>query len=196
MQEIKANQPYIENDSVILRGLDDSDLENIKAMREDSRIYRYEPTYLPELKGTSEEALETLKHMNLQDDKQCVLGIYVKANDNAFAGLAEFYDYNLSGNVVSLGCRLLPEYWGKGIASACTEAMLDYLRDNTNVHLITAHALPNNKASCRCLEKLGFKRLLNKPENWGRGLPSKTEVYTMTEHMPSLKDKLKPFADK
>ena len=188
MKDNQPVQPYMENDRVIIHGLDDSDLENLTAMREDSRIYRYEPTYLPELQGTPEEALAHLKRLDLHKDRQCVLGIYDKQCDNAFVGLAEFYDFKLSGKIVSLGCRLIPEYWGKGLASSCTEAMLDYLREHTKVNLITAHAIPDNKASAQCLQGLGFHYLLTKPEDWGRGGLTVSDVYTMHMHMPSLKE--------
>ena len=37
-----------------------------------------------------------------------------------------------------------------------------YLKSNTGVELVTAHVLPDNKASSRCLIKNGFAYLLTK----------------------------------
>ncbi len=185
---MKKEPIQIENDRLIIRGLDDRDLKAIKAMREDPRIYRYEPTYLPELQGTAEDALDRLKNMDLHRDRQCVLGVYDKSHDCDFVGLAEFYDYKFSGKIVSLGCRFLPEYWGQGIATTCVAAMIAYLMDHTKVNLITAHVMPDNVASARCVIKNGFHHLLTKPEDWGHEGATIAEVYTLTAHLPELKD--------
>ena len=47
------------------------------------------------------------------------------------------------------------------------------------VKLITAHVLPDNKASSRCLIKNGFEYLLTKTEDWGYAYPCVADVYTL-----------------
>ena len=47
-------------------------------MRSEPLIYRYEPTFPAELQGTPEEALESILNMDLDRDKQCLLGVYEK----------------------------------------------------------------------------------------------------------------------
>lgn len=116
--------------------------------------------------------------MDLREDRQCILGIYEKARQDVLVGLAEFYDYKPSGKVISIGYRLLPEYWGKGIATGCVHALLDYIRSSTQVELVTAHVIPENKASARCLLKNGFEYLLTKTEDWGHAQLSVADVYT------------------
>ena len=169
---------YIENDRLLIHGLTDRDLEALTAMRIDPRIYRYEPTFLAELQGTPEEALEAIRRMDLDADRQCILGIYEKAHPDVLAGLVELYDYKPTGKVVSIGYRLRPEYWGRGIATGCVFAMIDYLRSNTPIELITAHVIPDNKASGNVLMKNGFQYLLTKTEDWGHGQPTVSDVYT------------------
>jgi RimJ/RimL family protein N-acetyltransferase len=93
-------------------------------------------------------------------------------------GLAELYDFKPSGKVISLGYRFLSMYWGRGIASSCVRALLDYIQSNTAVELVTAHVIPDNKASARCLTKNGFEYLLTKPEDWGYSQLYATDVYT------------------
>ena len=44
--------------------------------------------------------------------------------------------------------------------------------------MVTAHVLPDNKASARCLLKNGFEFLLTKTEDWGHGGLSSADVYT------------------
>ena len=168
----------IENDRLLIHGLRDRDLAALTAMREDVRIYRYEPSFLAELQGTPEEALKAIRSMDLDEDRQCILGIYEKNDPDVLTGLIELYDYKPTGKVVSIGCRLRPEYWGRGIATSCVLAMIDYIRNNTQIELITAHAIPDNKASGNNLIKNGFQYLLTKTEDWGLGEPTVSDVYT------------------
>lgn len=109
---------HIENTRLLIRSLETRDLQALRAMRDDERVYRYEPTFLAEKQGTPEEALRTLCAMDLRKGRQCVLGVYEKTDPAGFAGLAEFYDYKPSGKVISIGYRFLSDRWGRGLATA------------------------------------------------------------------------------
>ena len=172
------NPIHIENDRLIIRSLDHRDLQGLEALRCDPRVYCYEPTFLTELQGSPEAALEMIRNMDLFEDRQCVLGVYEKTDPSVFIGLAEFYDFKPSGKVISIGHRFLSRYWGKGIASSCTNALLQYVRNNTKVELVTAHVRPENIASARCLLKNGFEYLLTKTEDWGYEQLCVADVYT------------------
>ena len=168
----------IENDRLVIRGLEKQDLKGLEAIRCDERVYCYEPTFLTELQGTPEEALEAIRNMDLFEDRQCILGVYEKTSPSVLVGLAELYDFKPSGKVISLGYRFLSGYWGKGIASSCVRALLDFIQSSTEVELVTAHVIPDNQASARCLLKNGFEYLLTKPEDWGRSQLCVADVYT------------------
>ena len=168
----------IENERLLIRSLENRDIEGLKAIRRDRNVYRLEPSFLLELQGTPEEALEAIRDMDLQESRQCILGVYEKADTSVLVGLVELYDYKPSGKVISLGYRFLSEYWGRGIATSCIQALIDYIQNNTEVELITAHVLPDNKASSRCLIKSGFEYLVTKAEDWGYGHSSTADVYT------------------
>ena len=168
----------IENERLLIRSLAAPDLDGIRAIRSDRKVYRHEPAFLLELQGTPEEALKAICETELQKSRQCVLGVYEKTDAAVMVGLAEFYDYKPSGKVISIGYRFLSEYWGRGIATSCIQALKDYVQNHTEVELITAHVLPANKASARCLIKNGFGHLLTKTEDWGYGHLSEADVYT------------------
>lgn len=51
----------IENDRLVIRSLNEGDLKGLKTLRSDQRVYCYEPTFLTELQGTPEEALEAVQ---------------------------------------------------------------------------------------------------------------------------------------
>ncbi|MBR0087296.1 MAG: GNAT family N-acetyltransferase [Lachnospiraceae bacterium] len=153
-------------------------MNGLSELRKDPLVYRYEPAFLSELQGTPEKALENIRQMDLFMDRQCILGVFEKGDPGTLAGLAEFYDYKPSGSVISIGYRFLSKNWGRGLATSCIGALLQYLRDHSEVKLVTAHVIPENRASARCLEKNGFEYLLTKTEDWGYETPCTAEVYT------------------
>lgn len=59
---------------------------------------------------------------------------------------------------VDVGYRLLPEYWGKGLATEACAATLTYGFDEVGLSRIIALVLPENPASIRVLEKVGMTR--------------------------------------
>ena len=148
-------------------------------MRDDPRIYLREPTFLTELQGTPEEALAAIRDMDLDRDRQCILGVYDLSRPEELAGLAEFYDYKPSGKVISVGYRLRPEFWGQGLGTSCARLMLEMLRRDTEVLLVTAHVIPENVGSSRVLLNNGFEHLMTKEEDWGREAPTTADVYTL-----------------
>ena len=176
---MKSDRIHVENDRLLIHSLTARCLKDLEAMRRDQRIYRYEPSFLAELKGTAEEALNTLMNMDLCADRQCILGVFEKSAPSVLTGLAELYDYKPSGKVISIGYRFMPKYWGRGIASSCVSALFEYLQSNTGTELVTAHVLPDNKASARCLIKNGFEYLVTKKEDWGYDRLYDTDVYTL-----------------
>ncbi|MDH3709812.1 MAG: GNAT family N-acetyltransferase [Cyclobacteriaceae bacterium] len=56
-----------------------------------------------------------------------------------------------------LGYRLLPEFWGQNLATEGSKACIDYAFEGLAATHMVAVAVPENKASCRVLEKCGFE---------------------------------------
>src|SRR5262249_16779962 len=57
---------------------------------------------------------------------------------------------------VGIGYRLQPDWRGKGLATECTRATLDYGFEQLGLPRIIALVHPDNAASIRVLEKLGM----------------------------------------
>jgi RimJ/RimL family protein N-acetyltransferase len=58
---------------------------------------------------------------------------------------------------VDLGFRFLKSAWGKGYATESAKVMIDYAFESLELEFLIARVLPENAASIRVLEKLGFK---------------------------------------
>ena len=56
-----------------------------------------------------------------------------------------------------LGFAFLPEYWGKGYAFESASAVLDQARNVFKLTQVLAITTPNNDASIKLLERLGFQ---------------------------------------
>jgi len=69
-----------------------------------------------------------------------------------FTGLKFLPDYDL----VDLGYRFAQNFWGKGIATETGKASLDFAYQTLKLKNVYAFALPENGASIRVMEKLGF----------------------------------------
>jgi len=58
--------------------------------------------------------------------------------------------------LLDLGYRMLPEYWGQGLATEAARATLDYARDELGLSRIIGDAVVENIASNRVLLKMGM----------------------------------------
>lgn len=69
-----------------------------------------------------------------------------------FAGLKYLPFYKAA----DLGFRFLPQYWGKGIATEASRALIEHGFNTLKLPEIVAVAEPENIGSCKVLEKVGF----------------------------------------
>lgn len=70
-----------------------------------------------------------------------------------WAGLAYLPEFD----EIDLGYRFLPEFWGLGLATEASRAILTYGFDKLQLKKIIAIALKENKASIRVMEKVGME---------------------------------------
>lgn len=191
--------PYIERDTVVLKKMGAADADALSDMVKNKQLYRYLPTFLYEQK------YEDIREMLAKMDEECflpkeslLLGIYVKRpaalsgenTDWQFAGIAEFYNYEEKKGKASIGCRLLPAFWGQGLATAVIGMMKDYLFTQTDVRTITGHIMQVNRASAGAAMKNGF--LCKYPdllEDWGFPQPVRIDKYVFKRAWITAPDK-------
>lgn len=82
-----------------------------------------------------------------------------------FCGLKYLSDID----VVDIGYRFLPKYWGQGLATEACQASLQFGFQQLQLSRIYAFVLPQNLASVRVLQKTGFQpesqvQLLDEPD--------------------------------
>lgn len=164
--------PYLENDRIYLKRIDVNDIDPLKELVSNERVYRYLPTFLFEKQYEDmNEMIDRLYGECFQNKESLILGVYLK-EDNGFCGLAEYYGYKDHIHKISVGYRLLERQWGKGIASETVSQMIGYLYEKTDIEIITASTMIENKASAHVLMKNDFMRVVsNVEEDWGYSHP-------------------------
>jgi [ribosomal protein S5]-alanine N-acetyltransferase len=150
------NAPHtVETERLLLRPFVEDDAEEFFRFNNDPLVMRY--TGNP-LMGSVEEARAGLLSRPIADYRTHGYGRWAcvcKADGKliGFAGLKFLPELN----EVDLGYRLLPAYWGKGLATEASVASLGYGFDRLGLRRIIGLVDPENVASVRVLEKVGMR---------------------------------------
>lgn len=169
--------PCLAGERIALKRLTAGDAGGLSKLTHNEEVYKYLPTYLFEKKYDDPAyVIDRLYDECLKES--LILGVYM---DNEFCGLAEIYGYRAPLLKASVGYRLLPKCWGKGIATETLGLLVEYLLEETDVEVITASTMIENKASAGVLKKNGFKRVARGVlENWGYQKPTVTDKWLRT----------------
>lgn len=71
--------------------------------------------------------------------------------------LIGFCGFGMLENKLDFGYRFAQAFWGQGLGSEVAQAVLDYGMKTYQFSHCTAMAFVQNAASCRILEKIGFR---------------------------------------
>jgi RimJ/RimL family protein N-acetyltransferase len=80
--------------------------------------------------------------------------------DGTMAGVVTWWPHDASGppgGCFELGCLVLPDHRGQGLATLAQRALADYLFDTTLAHRVQALTEVDNAAERRALERAGFQ---------------------------------------
>ena len=82
--------------------------------------------------------------------------IFFHANAE-FVGCVGLRPYQPERQIFELGYHLLPDYWGKGLATEAAGAVVNYAFQTMQAKALFAAHYPGNAASGHILKKLGFQ---------------------------------------
>ena len=165
--------PHLESERLLLREMKPADAPALGALAHDPRVYVYLPTFLFE-QQYDDPATVIARHREecFATNESILLAVCEKNDPAQMIGIAEFYNYEPEKEKASVGYRLIPAAWGRGIATETTALLKDYFLSRTDVRKITAHVMAENIASGRVLEKNGFQlKWSGLREDWGRNTP-------------------------
>lgn len=144
----------IETERLLLRKITLEDKEDLFKLHRHPEVQKY----------TGESVVETIEEIEIaiqtRTDNYTKYGFgrwatFLKKEMRfvGWAGLAYLPEFD----EIDIGYRFLPEYWGQGIATEASHAILKYGFETLKIKKIIAIALKENKASIRVMEKIGMK---------------------------------------
>lgn len=172
--------PYMEDEMIAIHQMSDTDADALLKMCNETEVYRYVPMFLFEQKYENKHEVIAKIQEECFDTKESILmGVYLKETGE-FTGIAEFYAYEEGRRKVSIGLRLMQEYWGRGIAKHAEALMIRYLLHEADIRIITGHIMQENKASAAAALRSGFeKRYTGIYEDWGFEQPVLIDKYVI-----------------
>ena len=180
MAELFDSFPSLQNDRIIIRKMEEKDVDALTQITDNSNVYRYIPPFLyKKSKGNLLAAIRNLGGRDFDKKKMIISGIYLCQNPDFLVGLAEMFDYKKSASRITIGYRINEAYWRQGIATNAVHLMVQYL-SSVGIHTIQAFVMPENAHSVKALQKNGFQKedALVQEKNWGGQDIVNVEVYT------------------
>lgn len=150
---------------LILRSARPDDLEAMHAVLSDSRATRWWST----------PPHETLDQTRTWLDEMIANGPdhpdFVVELSGRVIGKAGFYV------MPDIGYILHPDVWGQGLAAEAVGAAIDHVFSTRDIETLTADVDPENAASIRLLQRLGFVRTGFAERSWNVGGVWKDSLY-------------------
>ena len=144
----------IETTRLILRPFESTDAEAAFGWFGDPLVMRFTPTG-PDtsLEQTKARLAKYQEHQIAHGFSKWTIVYPGSARPIGDSGLLVLQEYDR----IDLGVRLARPYWGKGLATEAASAWVHAAFDEFHLDRLTAFVHPENLASIRVLEKLGFR---------------------------------------
>jgi [ribosomal protein S5]-alanine N-acetyltransferase len=143
------NFPFISNDKISLRKIQNSDIKNL-----------IEISFYDSIQATTlEQAIEmNLKINRDYDDGNSVHWVIVENQSNKIVGTCGYYRGFDKGEG-ELGCILLPQYRGQGFMTSAMLLAIDFGIIKIGLKRIWAITSQQNEKAIKLLERLDFKKI-------------------------------------
>lgn len=93
----------------------------------------------------------------LSADENGTFAFAITADDKVVGSIGVFRQGNIHRLTAELGYYIAEEYWGKGIMTEAVRQICQYVFEESDIIRIYAEPFAYNVASCRVLEKAGFR---------------------------------------
>lgn len=142
----------LETERLILRPMNDGDIERIFTLRKDEQVMRF----IREPVKKREEAKKWIELVSSRwADEKIGFCSLIEKKSGEFIGWCGLWRLNETDEI-EVGYAIAKEFWGKNFAPEAAEAFLEYGFDELNLKKIVAVASPANTPSRRVMEKLGM----------------------------------------
>ena len=146
--------PNLATKRLILRRVDDNDVEQLYEILSDIEVAKYD--YFYPIKSKT-EAIKFIERYNeqLEENEEITWGITLKET-NKLIGICCLGDFDEGARRSEIGYDITQQEWSKGYATEALGVVVDFGFNTMNLNRIEATITPGNDASVRILEKLDF----------------------------------------
>ncbi len=93
----------------------------------------------------------------LSADENGTFAFAITVDDKVVGSIGVFRQGNIHRLTAELGYYIAEEYWGRGIMTEAVRQICQYVFEKSDIIRIYAEPFAYNAASCRVLEKAGFR---------------------------------------
>jgi RimJ/RimL family protein N-acetyltransferase len=149
---------YIETERLILRDFAPTDLACVHDLHMRPETIRYNPSGYPESEDASRQFVMEWAAQQGLPERRCYTAAVIDKAYGSFAGIISLELGKPKYCKAEVWYKILPEYWGKGIATEALTGILHFGFCILDLHRIECGCSIRNGASFRVMEKAGMKR--------------------------------------
>ena len=146
--------PQLETRRLLLREMQPQDAEALFRVLSDEEVMRYYDQ-LPLTKVDEARHIIERHHQRFERGEAIRWGITLKGEDVIIGNCGFFWE--AQNRLARLAYVLARAYWRQGIMTEALQALLQFGFEEKDLHRIEAEVAVENIASCRTLQKLGFR---------------------------------------
>ncbi len=143
---------HILSEKIIIREMQDADIEAIYSYRSLPEIARYQ-YWKPFTKEQTVDFVSKCKHPQLDKQDEWI-GLAIEKEGNLIGDCA----FKINDGTAEIGCNISPEYQNQGLAKEALCTLINYCFKNRDVNQIIGITDSNNSASIKLMESLGMKK--------------------------------------
>ena len=156
--------PVIEASRVRLRHLEESDTDSLFEIFSDREAMRYWSAPPFEERAEAAKLLAEI-HEYFRQKTLFQWGI-ARRDDDKIIGTSTLFHLDGKNRRAEIGYALNRQFWGNGFVNEALTALFNFAFAELNLHRIEADVDPQNSASIRVLERLGFQKEGYLRERW------------------------------
>lgn len=156
--------PLLETERLFLRETKERDAEGVFAMESDPVAMRYWNT--PPMQHLEQAQASVARAMSHFPNQRGIRWSIIRRADDLFLGHASLFHFSEQSAVAEIGYGLARPYWGQGYMHEALTAVIEYAFGPLGARRLEADTHPDNAASIRALERLGFQREGLLRERW------------------------------
>lgn len=154
--DVKYTFQTLDTNRLVLRGFKAEDLEFVYEHFSNPDVCQY--LYDNEPLGSIEKAQEIIDAYAEPETKDHNRWVLVNKATQQEMGTCGFHCWDQVNNCADIGYDLEKKYWKKGYMKEALNKILRFGFNKMQLNRVQAFVALENKASCRLLESLGFKR--------------------------------------